>query len=422
MSIASNSRQGGPKVGGLSGSAPRKFAPRGSYHRTTGEESKTMSKVVGSKIGGGEGDNDNNEAESPNSLGHEAMKKHILFKKLFESMDALSLKEVNETEWACPACKGVVHSTNIYKGFKSLIDHAKNTKQENSILHRKLMKVLEEEFKRRSAAGFAVQQVYGKWLSLQEGHIDYEVVWPPMVIVENTNFNFKLQENQQSAGMGNKELLECFKAYKPIKAKQSYGPKGHRGISLLIFEDSAVGYLEADRLQMDFLKEARGRADWDRRGTVTQPAGGKRTLYGYMAKKEDMENFNKHLGNGKAKYDMSSYKSMVIEPVKKMKEDSQKLVWLQAKIVEDKEVTKSLEETVDTMASRLEIQKSEVKIIIKKVSEQYEKWKNGLDYLERVYKQQIDELMAEVEKRDQEIEKMELAAAKEGAVSTIKTF
>ena len=63
--------------------------------------------------------------------------------------------------------------------------------------------------------------------------------------------------------MGTREMLESFKAYKPIKARQAYGSKGHRGTSLLSFEDFTVGYLEVDRLQKDFLKEGRGRADWD---------------------------------------------------------------------------------------------------------------------------------------------------------------
>lgn len=380
-----------------------------------------MSQSVCPQGGGGHGDNDDNEAENVNSLGHEAMKKHTVFKKFFESMDALTLKEVNGREWTCPACRGGVGAANNYKGLKPLIDHAKNVKQWNVRLHRKFMKVLEEESKRRSAAGFVVQEVYGKWLSLQEQHIDSQVVWPPMVIVENTSF--KSQESPQSAGMGSKELLAHFKGYKPIKARQAYGPKGHRGISLLVFEDSAVGYLEADRLHKDFSKEGRGRADWERRGMLTQPPGAKRILYGYMAKKEDMENFNKHMGNGKTKYDMLSYKSKVIEPVMKMKEDSEKLDWLQAKMVEDKAVTKSLEETVDTMAERLEIQKSEVKIIIGKVTEKFDEWKKGLDHLERIYKQQIDELMAEAEKRDKEMEKMkELTAAEVGAISIIKAF
>jgi len=419
MFTASNPRQDGPKVGGLSGSAPHKFAPRNSNYRTSREEGKIMSQSVRPESGGAEGDNDDNEAETVNSLGHEAMKKHKVFKKLFESMDALTFKEVNNREWTCPACRAGAAET--HKGLKPLIDHAKNARQWNVRLHRKLVKVLEEESKRRSAAGFAVQEVYGKWLSLQEGHIDSQIVWPPIVIVENTGF--KLQDNQQSSGMGNKELLEAFKAYKPTKAKQAYGPKGHRGRSLLIFEESAVGYLEADRLQKDFLKEGRGRADWDRRGTLIHPTGAKRVLYGYMANKEDMENFNKHSGSGKSKYDMLSYKAMVIEPVKKMKENSQKLDWLDAKMLEDKAVTKSLEETVDTMAARLEIQKSEVKIIIGKVAEKCDEWKKGLDHLERIYKEQIDELMGDVEKRDKEIKQMkELTTAEAGAISLIKAF
>ena len=46
--------------------------------------------------------------------------------------------------------------------------------------------------------------------------------------------------------MGNQELLDYFGEYAATKARHSYGPAGHRGISVLIFESSAVGYMEGN--------------------------------------------------------------------------------------------------------------------------------------------------------------------------------
>jgi len=93
--------------------------------------------------------------------------------------------------------------------------------------------------------------------------------------------------------MGNQELLEYFSSYAAVKARHSYGPQGHRGMSLLIFEASAVGYIEADRLSEHFSENGRNRDAWERRSARFYP-GGKRLLYGYMADKKDIDNFNQH--------------------------------------------------------------------------------------------------------------------------------
>lgn len=95
--------------------------------------------------------------------------------------------------------------------------------------------------------------------------------------------------------MGNQELLDYFSEYAALKARHSYGPQGHRGMSVLIFEASTAGYLEAVRLHKHFKEQKRDREAWDR---CQKPfvAGGKRQLYGYLASMEDMDNFNRHSG------------------------------------------------------------------------------------------------------------------------------
>lgn len=93
--------------------------------------------------------------------------------------------------------------------------------------------------------------------------------------------------------MGNQELLDYFSDYSAVKARHSYGPHGHRGISILIFEASAVGYAEAERLSKHFEANSRDRNAWHRNKVPFYP-GGQRQLYGYMAEKPDMESFNQH--------------------------------------------------------------------------------------------------------------------------------
>lgn len=65
-------------------------------------------------------------------------------------------------------------------------------------------------------------------------------------------------------------------------------------MSVLIFETSARGYFEADRLHKHFIEQGTDRNAWDRRRVLFYP-GGKRQLYGFMATKEDLDFFNQHM-------------------------------------------------------------------------------------------------------------------------------
>jgi hypothetical protein len=53
--------------------------------------------------------------------------------------------------------------------------------------------------------------------------------------------------------MGNQELLNYFGEYATTKAHHAYGPAGHRGMNVLIFECSAVGYMKAEQLHRHFV-------------------------------------------------------------------------------------------------------------------------------------------------------------------------
>ncbi|KAH9302938.1 hypothetical protein KI387_014521, partial [Taxus chinensis] len=349
--------------GGFRGAKP--------HNRASKEEGKILSQAFRS-----EGDHED-EDDKKSSNTHQAMKNNKVFKGFFESLEPLSLKVINNEEWGCPACKGGGARANArYKGMQSLIEHAKTTKFWNGRLHQKFVKVLEEEVKTRGIACSVVQHVYGKWLGLENVYSEHEIVWPPMVVIQNTNFG--PSNNQQKVmGMGTTELLECFKQYKPTKAKYASGPKGHCGVSLLVFDDSTLGYLEADYLHKHFLKDKRGRDDWDSFGMTNQHSSGKRILYGYMATSEDIDNFNKYSTKAKVKYDMVPYQSKVIQQVKKMEGDSQKVVWLETKIVEDQERTKHLEEKINQMAEHMHIQREDMNNFMRKAMECEENCRKG---------------------------------------------
>ena len=98
----------------------------------------------------------------------------------------------------------------------------------------------------------------------------------------------------QWTGMGNQELLDYFSSYAAQRARHSYGPQGHRGMSLLIFEASAGGYLEAERLHKHFTEQRTDKEAWFSNRRILFLPGGNRQLYGYMATKEDLEFFNRH--------------------------------------------------------------------------------------------------------------------------------
>jgi len=98
----------------------------------------------------------------------------------------------------------------------------------------------------------------------------------------------------QWLGMGNQELLNYFSTYDAVKARHSYGPQGHRGLSVLIFEGSAIGYLEAERLHKHFAEQGTDRDAWFSHHRRLFLPGGRRQLYGYMAVKQDLDIFNRY--------------------------------------------------------------------------------------------------------------------------------
>nr|XP_019708275.1 protein SUPPRESSOR OF GENE SILENCING 3 homolog [Elaeis guineensis] len=344
---------------------------------------------------------------------HETRKKNRWFKGFFEDLDKLSIQEVNEQtrQWHCPACHNGPGAIEWYKGLQPLMTHAKTKGATRVKLHRDFAALLEEELRRKGTSVVPAGEAFGKWKGLRETTTDYMIVWPPMVVIMNTLL--EKDENEKWIGMGNQELLEYFNTYAAVKARHSYGPHGHRGMSVLIFEATAMGYLEAERLHKHFAEQGTDRESWERRRVLFYP-GGKRQLYGYLANKEDMEIFNQHCqGKSRLRYDVRSYQEMVVIPMKQMSEDNQQLIWLKNKVVKQEQRSKVLEETFGVVSQKLRETMEENRIVRLRTKIQHEENKEEMDYQERFFTEQMDKVHKAAED-----EKLELAKAKQSDVDS----
>ncbi|XP_058097548.1 protein SUPPRESSOR OF GENE SILENCING 3 homolog [Magnolia sinica] len=337
----------------------------------------------------------------------ETRKKNRWFKKFFEELDSLTVEQLNEPsrQWHCPACHDGPGAIDWYRGLQPLLTHAKTKGSKRVKLHRELAELLDEELQRRGTSIIPSGEVaFSKWKGLRETTTDHEIVWPPMVIVMNTIR--EKDENDKWLGMGNQELLDCFGKYDAVKARHSYGPQGHRGMSVLIFEGSAMGYLEAERLHKHFAEQGTDREAWDRRRVLFCP-GGTRQLYGYMASKEDMENFNQHSqGKSKLKFEMRSYQEMVVGPMKQMSEDNQQLIWYKNKVAKQQLHKKALEVTMGEMSRQLRIASEENRIVRERTKSQHQENKEEMDYMERFFKDQVAVIHETLEAKETAFEKL----------------
>nr|GEW11578.1 protein suppressor of gene silencing 3 [Tanacetum cinerariifolium] len=182
--------------------------------------------------------------------------------------------------WHCPACQNGPGAIDWYKSLQALITHAKTKGSKRVKIHRDLAELLEEELRITGAMVMAAGESYGQWKGLNQVVKDREIVWSPMVVIMNTQLE-QDDNNNKWLGMGNQKLLDYFGSVQALRVCHSYGPRGHRGMSVLIFEASAVGYTEAERLSKHFEHQGTDRDAWEHRPNLFYP-GGKRQLYGYM--------------------------------------------------------------------------------------------------------------------------------------------
>ncbi|CAL9749597.1 unnamed protein product [Musa acuminata subsp. burmannicoides] len=338
--------------------------------------------------------------------GHETRRKNKWLQKFFGEMDDLTAEEISDPtrEWQCPACHGVPGAIRRYKGLQRLVSHAKTQKKARLKLHGEFASMLEENLGRRGASAAPAGEVFGKWQGPKNMTTDHEIVWPPAVIVMNTRLDH--DENEKWIGMGNQELRDCFSSYDVVKVRHSYGPNGHRGMSVLIFEATATGYLEAERLHKHFAEQGTDRDAWAHPCTRLFCAGGKRQLCGYLARKEDMDSFNRHChGRSRLKYEMRSYQEKVVIPTKQMREDAKQLPRLEKKVMRRERQYQTLEQTLDDITQLLHQVMEENSAVKLRAKLQHEEHKAQMDNQDRFLKEQMDKIHKMTKEKQRNFEK-----------------
>eukprot|EP00257_Ricinus_communis_P013450 XP_015570881.1 protein SUPPRESSOR OF GENE SILENCING 3 homolog [Ricinus communis] len=349
-------------------------------------------------------DTDSYDSEaSPRSS--ETCKKSKWFKKFVNGLDDLSIEETKDLvrQWHCPACQGGAGAIKRYLGVQTLIQHAKAKGSTRMRLHRELAQLLEEKLRGDQATSATPYRIAcAKWKGLKEEQKDHEIVWPPMVFITNTIH--KKDENNKWIGMTTEELLDMFRSYDAIvKAQHAYNWKGHCGMSILIFESSAKGYLEAERLHNHFAEEGTDRNAWHSRSVYFLP-GGERQLYGYMAVKQDVDLFNRNAGRTKLKYEMRSYQEMVVNRIRQMTEDNHQLLWLKNRVAELQRQTNVLEESNYGLKEKLCKAAKEMDILRLKSNQQYEQSMEELEFQEQFYKEQIRSILEARKGKEEDLE------------------
>ncbi|XP_022749225.1 protein SUPPRESSOR OF GENE SILENCING 3-like [Durio zibethinus] len=345
-----------------------------------------------------------------NEKSHEARKKNKWFNAFFESLEKLTVEEIISPvqRWHCPACQGGPGAINWYRGVQPLMTHAMTKTTRRAKMHRVFAELLVEEMRRRGTLIKSVSDAFGRWEGLNDRVADHEIIWPPMVIIMNTLY--EQDDNGKWTGMGNQELLNYFSSYAAVKARHSYGPQGHRGMSVLIFESSAAGYLEAARLHKHFKEQGRDRDAWDCSRVPFCP-GGKRQLYGYIAMKGDLDIFNQHSqGKSKLKFETRSYQEMVESQIKKINDDSQQLTRLKKKVAQEQQNSQVLVESLGRLSEKLRQATEENSIVRPQTRLQHEQNKKELGAKEQHFKEKINIIYQAIDSKEDNFEKQQRAA------------
>ncbi|CAK8530228.1 unnamed protein product [Lathyrus sativus] len=340
---------------------------------------------------------------------HEGSKKSKWFWKFFDNLSKLTVDEINSQamRWHCPACQDGVGAIDWYHGLQPLLNHARTVKARRARLHRAFAETLEEECYRRGAPLVMVGEAYGLWEGLDKKVKDHEIVWPPMVLIMNTKY--EMDKNNKWTGMGNQELLDCFSDYAALKARHSYGPHGHRGMSVLIFEASTAGYLEAVRLHKHFKEQGRDKEAWNHCKKLFVP-GGKRQLYGYLASKEDLDVFNRHSrGKSKLKFELRSYQEMVESKIKHINEDGQQLGTFKDMIAKEQLKSKVFADTLCKVSDRLRKATEENHVVRERTRKHHQQNKEEMDAQEAFFLDQMQIIHQAISAKEDEFAKLQQA-------------
>ena len=152
---------------------------------------------------------------------------------------------------------------------------------------------------------------------------DDKIVWPPVVIIENTITGYDPVKKTQIC-LENGEVRQFLKNMKELefdKVVALYGRNGPRGKTLVAFPTSPAGYTDAKTLCQCLDEHQRGRVHWEkirhgpRDGHGMATPDGKRILYGYLATYRDMEQLDYNHKVIK-KWSVESYYEKIVLPLR----------------------------------------------------------------------------------------------------------
>lgn len=126
-------------------------------------------------------------------------KRNKWFQSFFDTLDDFTNEKIveHDRQWHCPACHGGVGAIDWYRGLQPPIAHAKTHRRKRIGPHREFAKVLEEDLERRKAGTGSIGETkFGKWKGLHNDDAtrDLMIVWPPMVVIQNTQLELDEQD------------------------------------------------------------------------------------------------------------------------------------------------------------------------------------------------------------------------------------
>ncbi|OMO83719.1 hypothetical protein CCACVL1_11247 [Corchorus capsularis] len=221
-------------------------------------------------------------------------------------------------------------------------------------------------------------------------------------------------------GITDKELREVLNSFEYDRVRHSYDSNGHRGMSVLIFKETAKAYIEAKRLDKHFADQGADRKAWDLWGHLPHP-GGKRQLYGYMALEKDLVEFNtKSKGKSPLQFQMISYQDKVGKEISQMSEN---------KVAEEQRVTHAILESFGIMGEKIRKAMEENRISRQGTLMQHPENKEQMDEEEKEFNERIKKIRDARDEENRKFEKFmlsrvldELAISKEFQDEQMKFF
>ncbi|KAJ7548047.1 hypothetical protein O6H91_08G115200 [Diphasiastrum complanatum] len=254
--------------------------------------------------------------------------------------------------------------------------------------------------------------------SKEESAEDSCIVWPPVVIIENTRLA-KDPKTRKFTGLDNEEVRTFLKGVSSVEYSRVmavYDFRGHKGKTLVTFPGNDLGYINAQTLNDCLQRIGRGREQWikvmpvdssnfegwDTEDLLTED--GKRILYGYLARPKDMEHVDPHKKHVK-KWSVENLEEKVHRPARQRNQDAEKA---EAR-------RKELEQVVEEAANHLQNEKTGVDMLkeaLNKINKEIEEGREREEAAEARHRQELSlrrkAFEEDLQKRKLQYQEMEL--------------